>query len=362
MGLKSKNDKGNNLRENRGLFQQRILDWYRVNARQLPWRAAFGERPNPYHEWLSEIMLQQTVVKAVIPYFLKFIELWPTIHDLAKASVDDVMRHWAGLGYYSRARNLHKCARMIADTYDGTLPEDYKTLISLAGIGPYTASAILSIAFNKPAIVIDGNIERVMTRLFADTTPIRNNKKILHDYASSLCADLEDHHGEYAQGLMELGATVCMPQNPKCTFCPVSFLCKSYHEKIQNSLPVKLKKMTKATRYGILYFIEDGMGNLLFEKRPSNGLLGGMVGIPGSEWSDSLDASLKLEDHFEVKHSFTHFDLVLFAFASGIEKINTASDWYFWYPLIDYDKIGLPSVYKKAVETYILTKNEKGLL
>lgn len=337
-------------------FRAAVIDWYQKNARIMPWRAPFGKKADPYHEWLSEIMLQQTVVKAVVPYFLRFINLWPTIHDLANANSEDVMREWAGLGYYARARNLHKCAKIISEEYKGIFPEDEKELQKLPGIGPYTAAAIRSIAFRKPSVVMDGNIERVLARVYAHDQPIRNTKKQIYEYASFLSEGREDFCSEYAQGLMDLGAMICTPTSAKCMICPINAFCKSYDLGLQDKIPIKKEKEKKPQKYGVLYFITNDKGELLFEKRPEKGLLGGMIGIPGSDWTEKKDIQKNQIENFQINHTFTHFRLSLNGITFNEEEINYINDKHFWYDPIDYDKLGLPTVFKKAMKQFIKIK------
>lgn len=346
------------------VFRSDLLFWYKHNAREMPWRAAYGKQPDPYHEWLSEIMLQQTVVKTVIPYFYKFIERWPTIHDLAAASEEEILREWAGLGYYARARNLYKCAQVVSSEYNGKFPEDEKSLQALPGIGPYTAAAISAIAFNYPSSVMDGNVERVMTRLHAHSEPISKSKLLLHSYVRDLTHARTDHPGDFAQALMELGAVICVPKNPKCDFCPVRRFCKAYAYKIQGRLPLKSVKKVKPKRYGVVYLIENEYGEIVFEKRPAQGLLASMPGIPGSGWeekkADDLQnfkfhgVTLIKRTKDEVRHIFTHFDLYLsFACAKIAKDDILLLENEFWCSKKEYDKLGLPNLYIKVVTQYL---------
>ena len=210
-------------------IRNEMLSWYDAHARVLPWRSKPSERPDPYYVWLSEVMLQQTTVQAVVPYFEKFISIWPTVHDLASATQDDVLREWAGLGYYSRARNLYKCAQAIVSEHDGIFPNSVKTLKSLSGIGDYTSAAIASIAFDIPSVVIDGNVERVISRLHRIDAPLPDSKTIIREYAQNLfIGDNTDRPSCFAQSLMDLGATICTPKSPKCEICPISKYCVAF--------------------------------------------------------------------------------------------------------------------------------------
>ena len=357
MAVAAENLKINDIDIDTDAFRAAILDWYEKEARTLPWRAPFGQKPDPYHEWLSEIMLQQTVVKAVIPYFLKFTKQWPSVHDLANASSEDVMRDWAGLGYYARARNLHKCAKVVSEKYKGVFPDNEAELKKLPGIGPYTAAAMISIALGKPSVVMDGNIERVLARVFAHEKPIRESKKELYEYAKFLSEERTDYPGEYAQGLMDLGAAVCTPTSPKCGICPIKEFCTSFDEGLQEQIPVKAKKAIKPIKYGTLYFVENEKGELLFERRPEKGLLGGMIGIPGSEWADQpQDPSRKLKN-LQINHTFTHFHLILDGVALTEENMPYINNReYFWKMVEGYDKIGLPTLFKKSLKQYLKLK------
>lgn len=352
-------------------FRQALLAWYRLNARQMPWRAPPGEFPDPYHEWLSEIMLQQTVVKAVIPYFLKFIALWPSVNHLAAAPLDDVLKEWAGLGYYARARNLHKCAKVIAAEYGGVFPPAAEELVKLPGIGPYTAAAIAAIAFNRPSSVMDGNVERVMARLHAHPVPLKDSKKQLYTYVEGLTTARTDHPGDFAQALMELGAVICTPTSPKCGVCPVQRFCKAYAYQLQGQLPVPSVKKVTPVRYGTAFFIENEKGEILFERRTDDGLLGGMTGLPGTLWNEDTDknatctfhhgnVTLSTSKDLEIKHVFTHFKLILKGACAKIDKASlTLRPQEFWYPKQHYNNAGLPNLYKKIMMLYFKYDLEK---
>jgi A/G-specific adenine glycosylase len=344
-------------------FRGQMLSWYRQNARKMPWRASFGQCANPYHEWLSEIMLQQTTVKTVIPYFEKFISLWPSVHDLAEAPVEDIMREWAGLGYYARARNLHKCAKVISQEYEGHFPEDENGLVSLPGIGPYTAAAIRAIAFQQPATVMDGNVERVLTRLFLAKKPLRENKKELKEYADFLSKERADQPGDFAQSMMELGALICTPKSPSCHMCPVQSFCSAYQANEQNNVPVLPIRKKIPVREGNLYFIRNNKGEVLFEKRSIDRMLGGMWGIPGTNWDSGgkkedgeIYKNLKLIDipDFYVRHTFSHFHLELKGYLIDIETYSKSDfDGMLWYNVTKSTDLGLPTLYQKAIQQFI---------
>jgi A/G-specific adenine glycosylase len=294
-----------------------LLQWYDRHARALPWRVPprAGVRPEPYHVWLSEIMLQQTTVAAVKSYFETFVRRWPTVADLAAAEDSQVMAAWAGLGYYARARNLLKCARTVAGEMGGVFPDTEAALQKLPGIGPYTSAAIAAIAFDRRATVLDGNVERVMARLHAVEAPLPASKESLRRLAAALTP--AKRAGDYAQAVMDLGATVCTPTRPACGLCPWAAACDGRARGIAADLPRKLPKRAKPVRVGIAYVARREDGALLLEQRPGKGLLGGMLGWPGSDWTEvppddapPLEADW-LDAGAEVRHTFTHFHLRL---------------------------------------------------
>ena len=296
-----------------------LLNWYDRHARKMPWRTApddkrAGVRPDPYRVWLSEVMLQQTTVAAVRDYFQRFTARWPGVADLAAAEDADVMGEWAGLGYYARARNLLKCARAVVQDHGGVFPDTHAALMKLPGIGPYTAAAISSIAFDRAETVVDGNVERVMARLYAVQTPLPTAKAELTALAANLTPHLRP--GDYAQAVMDLGATICSPKSPACGICPWREACRARATGIQSELPRKLPKKAKPTRFGIAYLARREDGAWLLERRPDNGLLGGMLGWPGPEWGEEPPHAPPMPANWtalnsEVRHTFTHFHLRL---------------------------------------------------
>lgn len=288
-------------------FRTDLLVWFDQYSRDLPWRHKGGAHPIPYHVWLSEIMLQQTTVQAVKSYFEKFIDIWPTLNDLANAKDTEIMDAWAGLGYYSRARNLHKCAKTVIEQHNGKFPEEEAALQSLPGIGPYTASAIASIALNNPSNVVDGNIERIMARLYTIQTPFPEGKKEAKEKAQSFVGSFEGRHSDYVQALMDLGATICTPKSPKCGSCPVIEHCMAYATNSADVYPKLSPKKVKPKRFGTVYIVRDDM-HVYLERRPKTGLLANMLGFPTSEWKP-VDAVEK--GSYNVKHVFTHFELYL---------------------------------------------------
>jgi A/G-specific adenine glycosylase len=327
-----------------------LLAWYDANARDLPWRArpGGGAHADSYRVWLSEVMLQQTTVPHATPYFLKFLRLWPTVTDLANAADAEVMAAWAGLGYYARARNLLACARAVAKDHGGVFPGTEESLRALPGLGPYTAAAVAAIAFDRPANVVDGNVERVMARLFAVEQPLPEAKPELKRLAADLVRD--DRPGDWAQALMDLGATVCRPKAPLCDRCPVSLHCAALAQGDPETYPRRSPKALRPHRFGVAYVLTRGE-EVALVRRPPRGLLGGMLALPTSEWrSDpwseaealrAAPAPAAWRSAGEVEHGFTHFTLTL----QLLRAEGEASD-VIWSPRRDLD--GLPSVFLKA--------------
>lgn len=307
----------------------RILAWYDQNHRQMPWRVSPGEhaagtRPNPYHVWLSEVMLQQTTVATVDAYFRGFVTRWPDVQALADAPREQVLAAWAGLGYYARARNLHRCAIAVADRPAARFPETEVELRKLPGIGPYTAAAIAAIAFDQPATVLDGNVERVMARLHADENPLPGSKETLRSYAATLTP--QQRPGDYAQAVMDLGATVCTPRRPLCGQCPWRTPCLAHAAGIAERLPLKTPKPAKPVRHGTTYLAFDDAGRILTERRPDTGLLGGMLALPTTEWAENAPNGAPplpadWQSVGEVRHTFTHFHLRMVVMWAQVEKL-----------------------------------------
>jgi len=329
-----------------------LLGWYDGHARVLPWRMppGSGARPDPYGVWLSEVMLQQTTVAAVRGYYTRFLDLWPSVEALAAADDGQVMGEWAGLGYYARARNLLKCARAVVAR--GGFPQDRAGLETLPGIGPYTAAAIAAIAFDAPEVVVDGNVERVMARLFAVEEPLPRAKAVLRQKAALMTPDRRP--GDYAQAVMDLGATVCTPSSPSCGICPWRRHCEARKVGIAADLPKREPKKAKPTRFGIAYVGRRADGAWLLQRRPDSGLLGGMLGWPGAEWGDvaveAPPAAARWRDiGAEARHTFTHFHLRL-----GIRVADLAADTApgagDFVPKRDFRPSDLPTVMRKVFD------------
>jgi len=331
-----------------------LLAWYDRNARVMPWRTApadraAGVRPDPYRIWLSEVMLQQTTVAAVRAYFLRFTARWPDVAALAAAADADVMGEWAGLGYYARARNLLACARAVAGEHGGRFPTTRDGLMGLPGIGPYTAAAVAAIAFDEPAVVVDGNVERVMARLYGVETPLPAAKPDLVRLAAGLTPLLRA--GDYAQAVMDLGATICTPRNPACGICPWNRVCAARAAGEQAELPRKTAKPAKPVREGRLWIARRADGALLLETRPDRGLLGGMLGWPGSAW-DGGGGPAPLEADWrdavgEVRHTFTHFHLRLEIAVAEVGQTAAPLRGVF-LPRTAFRPSDLPTVMRKA--------------
>lgn len=324
-----------------------LLTWYDAHARKLPWRAPPGAAaPDPYAVWLSEIMLQQTTVAAVRPYFAAFLRAWPTVEALAAADDADVLTAWAGLGYYARARNLIACARTVARDHGGCFPDSEAGLITLPGIGRYTAAAITAIAFGRRAVVVDANVERVVARLFALEEPLPAAKAKLHGLADSITPD--DRAGDFAQAMMDLGATICTTRAPACAICPLSAGCAGRKSGAPELYPVKAAKKIRPQRRGTAFWIERD-GHVLLHRRPPRGMLGGMRALPSGPWTaadpglDEAPIAAEWRMVGSVAHVFTHFAL-------DLAVVSTESDEGEgeWWPIDRIDEAGLPTLFAKA--------------
>lgn len=333
-----------------------LLAWYDDSARALPWRVrpedrARGVAADPYAVWLSEIMLQQTTVPHATPYWEKFLARFPTVTDLARANRDEVLAMWAGLGYYARARNLHKCAGVIADEHGGAFPNTEAALLKLPGIGLYTAATLAAICFDEATNIVDGNVERVISRIFALDNPLPKARRELRALAATLAAP--KRAGDYGQALMDLGATVCTPRSPKCGDCPWQRHCAANAAGTQTDYPKKIKKAKLPIRYGAVFVLRAG-GAVMLERRDDEGLLGGMMGFPGTAWGERPEdplASAPCARNWELcagelRHIFTHFDLRLSVYRA---EIPAPTQDGIWAPLADIKRYALPTVMTKAL-------------
>ena len=336
-----------------------LLDWYDRHRRRLPWRPPADERADPYRVWLSEIMLQQTGVKTVGPYFLKFIERWPDVGALGRASQDDVLRMWAGLGYYSRARNLHACAVAVLRDHGGVFPDTEEGLRTLPGIGPYTAAAISAIAFDIRTMPVDGNIERVVSRLFAVEEPLPQVKPLIQQLAATLLGP--SRAGDSAQALMDLGSSICTPKKPACALCPLNDDCAARTRGDQETFPRKAPKKSGMLRRGAAFIVTRG-DELLVRTRPEKGLLGGMTEVPGSDWlaGEGGKSALKQAPMLKgvtrwhrkagvVTHVFTHFPLELVIYTAKVAARTRAPEGMRWVPIATLADEALPNVMRKAI-------------
>jgi A/G-specific adenine glycosylase len=343
-----------------------LLAWYDRHRRVLPWRPPAGHRPDPYAVWLSEIMLQQTGVKTVGPYFAKFLARWPDVAALGRASLDDVLRMWAGLGYYSRARNLHACAVAVLRDHGGVFPDSEEGLRALPGIGPYTAAAIAAIAFDRRTMPVDGNIERVVSRLYAVEEQLPQAKPLIQKLASTLlgevsAGDEKSRAGDSAQALMDLGASICTPKKPACGLCPLFAACAARLRGDQESFPRKAAKKSGELRRGAAFVVTRGNA-LLVRSRPEKGLLGGMTEVPGSDWraaqddEDALKQAPRLSGvkrwHRKVgvvTHVFTHFPLELVVYAAHVPARSRAPKGMRWVPIATLADEALPNLMRKVI-------------
>lgn len=337
----------------------KLLSWYDRHHRELPWRvnpsaAKAGKRADPYHVWLSEVMLQQTTVQAVKPYFTKFLQRWPKVTDLAAAPSEDVMAAWAGLGYYARARNLKKCAEAVANEHCGIFPDTEDGLRTLPGIGDYTSAAVAAIAFNRPSAVMDGNVERVISRLYAIDDPLPGSKPVMKARVRELTPT--DRPGDFAQAMMDLGATICTPKRPACALCPFRDDCLALGEDEPERFPMKAAKKEKPVRVGAGFVAVTENGEIMLRRRPETGLLGGMTEVPTTAWTARIDggtdaAHAPFEAEWEacgvITHVFTHFELRLSVFRTRVSSGREPEGW--WVPVEKLADEALPTVMKKVI-------------
>ena len=331
-----------------------VLAWYDRHARDLPWRVspadrARGIRPDPYRVWLSEVMLQQTTVAAVKAYFLRFTSLWPTVFDLAAAPLDSVLKEWAGLGYYARARNLHACAQAVVDLHGGVFPQTSAGLQTLPGVGAYTSAAISAICFDEPIAVLDGNLDRVLARYHALPVPVREAKDELR---AALQASVPSRAGDFAQAMMDLGATICAPRAALCMLCPIQPGCLATKTGDPTIYPLKPAKAERPVRKGHAYVMLDADGDVYLQSRPAKGLLGGMTEVPGSAWSAELasanyPASGDWRHRGQVVHVFTHFRLELEVWSAVVDAASLDAGW--WAPKTSLAGEALPTLFRKVL-------------
>ncbi|WP_086997866.1 A/G-specific adenine glycosylase [Rhizobium sullae] len=343
---------------------QPLLDWYDRHHRDLPWRvsppmARRGVRADPYRVWLSEVMLQQTTVQAVKPYFANFLTRWPTVRDLADAPTEDVMAAWAGLGYYARARNLKKCAEAVATQHGGVFPDTEDGLKSLPGVGDYTAAAVAAIAFNRQAAVMDGNVERVISRLYAIATPLPAGKPLMRQKVALLTPATRP--GDFAQAMMDLGATICTSKRPACSLCPFRGSCEALRLHDTEQFPVKAAKKEKPVRLGAAFVAVTADGEILLRRRIASGLLGGMTEVPTTAWTSRIDGETSADaapfpSQWEacgtVTHVFTHFELRLSIYRAAIPSHIQIDDGW-WEAVTNLEAQALPTIMKKAIATAI---------
>ena len=334
-----------------------LLNWYDRHRRQLPWRAAPGKRTEPYRVWLSEIMLQQTTVRAVGPYYMGFVARWPNVEALAAAPLDDVLKAWAGLGYYARARNLHACAQAVIERHGGRFPETEDELRALPGIGVYTAGAIAAIAFDRRAVAVDGNVERVIARLFAIETALPAAKAEIRRRVETLVP--LSRPGDFAQAMMDLGATICTPKKPACGNCPWTEACAARARGDAETFPRKVRKVAGKLRHGASFVVIRADGQVLVRTRPSKGLLGGMTEVPSTAWTHEFDEARALKQAplkarwrrlpGTVEHVFTHFPLWQVVYAARAPARTKAPAGMRWVPLAELAGQALPNIMRKVV-------------
>jgi A/G-specific adenine glycosylase len=346
----------------KGATAAALLDWYDRHRRVLPWRALPGVGADPYRVWLSEIMLQQTTVKAVVPYYSRFLALWPDVGSLARAPLDDVLKAWAGLGYYARARNLHACARAVVDRFGGVFPDSESDLLTLPGIGSYTAGAVAAIAFNRAAVAVDGNVERVIARLHAVEERLPGAKPVIRMHTQALLAP--DRPGDFVQALMDLGATICTPKNPACALCPWSDSCVARERGDIETFPRKTAKKEGALRRGAAFVAIRADGMILLRQRPAKGLLGGMTEVPTTAWDKDFDLRKAAREAPPldcpapirwrcrpgvVMHVFTHFPLELTIYTATVPAQTPTPEGMRWALLSEVQGEALPSVMRKVI-------------
>jgi len=353
-----------------------VLSWYDRHRRCLPWRAQPGEEIDPYRVWLSEIMLQQTTVKTVAGYYARFLSRWPNLAALAAAPLEEVLQVWAGLGYYARARNLHACARTIVTHYNGKFPSDRQALRALPGIGTYTANAIAAIAFNEPVVAVDGNVERIVARLFAVADSWPAAKSRIQAQAQALAPD--ERAGDFAQALMDLGATICTPQRPACALCPWQACCQAHRRGDPETFPRKPRKREGLLRRGAAFFVRRADGAVLVRTRALHGLLGGMTELPTTEWTPEFDPARAIDEAprlfldgndaaawrqlpGRVTHVFTHFPLELVVYAASVAAQTPAPPGMRFLTLDALEEAALPTLMRKVLALAMPRRGGKSL-
>ena len=343
------------MSKNKKNISNKLLKWYDQNARILPWRIFDGAKPDPYKIWISEIMLQQTTVQTVIPYFELFIQKWPSVDKLCKSDLSEVLHLWSGLGYYSRAKNLHLCSSLINSEYNNSFPETEIELLKLPGIGSYTAAAIMAIAFNKRAVVVDGNIKRVISRLFFLEKPIKENYKEIWNFTDYITPNIRV--GDFVQSLMDLGSKVCTPLRPKCTQCPIINDCQAKNKEKENLIPLKEKKHKKNFRNGASFIIKKKQKILIY-KRLDQGLLANLDALPSIGWDNQVDKrldfikKLKKKKISKIKHEFTHFTLnmdIYFVDYLKNENVELPNDFK-WVDNEDLKLFSFPTLMRKILK------------
>lgn len=338
-------------------WPHKLLQWFDEHQRAMPWRAHKKNKVEPWQTWVSEVMLQQTTVATVTPRYLEFMEKWPNFRALSQASEDDILHFWQGLGYYSRARNLYKGIQYIQKEYDGRLPENFDALKKIPGLGDYTAGAIASIAFNQKAAAIDGNVARLFARFWLME---ETGEKLKQKQRKQLYPYIPDRAGDFTQALIELGALICRPNRPKCDDCPIAVDCKAFNLGKVADYPIKLPKKAKEIRYAYFYRIKNSQGEILFFKRPEQGLLASMYVLPSNNWyndnTSAIDERLKNNDiHkefcYEYTHIFTHIELRANVYDVTIKELEAWNDVY-WVSRENLKQIALPTVIKKALKDF----------
>ncbi len=324
-------------------LSDKLVEWYYKNARTMPWRVIGGAHPNPYEVWISEIMLQQTTVKTVESYFPKWIKRFPTVYSLAEADIEEVLLYWQGLGYYTRARKIHECAKVLVEKYNGQMPSDRNELLKLPGIGPYSASSILAFSFNKPETVVDGNVIRVIARLYGIEEPV--TKEEIYKLAEPLTHQI--HSADYSSAIMDLGATICTPQSAKCSLCPWNQECNALKRGLVDKIPL-IKKMEKKNFEGYVHIIQNEKGEYFIQKREEKGLLNGLYEFPWTKEKTPLFNGDWKQKNKKISHTFTHFHLTLTPLV--LKKNDFSNKVGFYSKMEDFKKYPFSTLMKKVIK------------